>query len=601
MPVLSIEDLGNVGIIYDQQPFNLPPNAFTGGQNIRFRDGSVAKFKGHSKFLDTGADWDGGGARNAYWLLPIAKGSVYYWIYCGLNDVKVYDGSTATEITNTGADYNATADLNWTGGIIGGIPFLNNGVDDPQEWATVDPGTLLTDLSNWPASTTCRAMRVYKNYLIAMDVTKSGTRYQAMVKWSDGAQIGSVPGSWDETDVTVDANEVILTEARTDTNQGVILDCLPLRDSNIVYKDDSTYSMDFVGGSFVFQFRKILRSQGALSRRCMAEFEGKHFVVGQNDVYVHNGVTSESVIDSKMKRFLYSDMDPTNFQRTFVFPNRPETEMWICYPDDGSPGGLPRKAMVWNWRYNTWGVRDLPDSTAHIEGGIVSSDPITTISGITTHASAPTLTFGSVNYTDGDTVVLTGTDSTPPIDGSYTITKSDSTSGTVPATTTGDGSAGTMRVVSADNWTTDDGTWENWAVTWGTLGFNPQEQSPLMASDNLYKGDDTEQFNGSSFNSRAERLHIPIGEQNEMVRINRVYPRFTGSGSVNISVGVHKYPGGGVNYSSATSFKINTDNKVDARMTGTHLALKVESNADSTWSLDGIDVEFIPVSQRASA
>ena len=39
-----------------------------------------------------------------------------------------------------------------------------------------------------------------QNYLIALDLTKSGTRYPHMVKWSAAADPGTVPASWDETD-----------------------------------------------------------------------------------------------------------------------------------------------------------------------------------------------------------------------------------------------------------------------------------------------------------------------------------------------------------------------------------------------------------------
>jgi len=539
MPILKVENVAEHGIISDVLPYQLPPNAWTSGQNVTFRDNKVQKFKGHSEYYDTGLDWDGGIDERIYWVLPVAEAGSYYWIYCGLKDVKVYDkaSDTAKEITRSGDDYSGTADLNWTGGIITGIPILNNGVDEPQMWNPVDFGTpqLLTDITGWPAGDFCSSMRVYKNYLIAMDVTKSDTRIPAMVKWSDGAAIGAVPQSWDEADPTTDAGENDLAEGRGDINVGAVIDGASLRDSFMIYKDDSVWRMDFTGGNEIFTFRQVLKTTGLLTRRCIAEFEGKHFFVSNADVMVTDGNSAQSVIDSRRRRFLFSDMDGNNYQRTFVFACYPENEMWICYPQtDGY--GMPDKALVWNWRHNTWGHRDLPnDPTAstgwgvgHIYGGVVD----------------------------------------------------------------------TSNVVG-DLWSTDDGNWDTWTVPWGSISFNPQNQSPLIAANKMYRGDVTDQFDGSNFTSRIERIGLPMSEQGEMVRIKRIFPRMDGSAAVNISVGVQLNPGAGVDYSSAVSFTPGTDNKIDVRKTGTHMAIKFESTGNQEWSLSGYDVEYEIVSQRA--
>ena len=71
---------------------------------------------------------------------------------------------------------------------------------------------------------------------------------------------------------------------------------------------------------------------------------------------------------------------------------------------------------------------------------ITSARQITSIS---VHATDPTITTESAHgYTTGDTVVLSSTNSTPAIDGSYTITVTGSTTFTVSATTTVGGTAG---------------------------------------------------------------------------------------------------------------------------------------------------------------
>jgi len=545
MPILNVETSGEFGIVDDLLPHQLPPNAWSAGKNIRFNDGKAVKFSGHEQFFDAGAavtaglgaNWDGGLTEQVYHLLPVAEGTDYYWIFCGLKNVGVFNRATNTceEITRTAGagDYTATdANVDWTSCIIGGIPVINNGVDTPQMWVdpSFGPADKLTDLTSFSSfATRCGAMRVYKNYLIALDVTKAaggGTRYPLLVKWSDSSALGGVPLSWDETDQTTDAGETELPGAKTDISTGVCLDCLTLRDSNIIYRDDSVWSMNFVGGTFVFAFRQIYASQGMLARRCMAEYEGRHFVVGQNDVFIHDGSNFESIIDVKRKDKLYSDIEPTYVDRTYVFANYPATEMWICYVQNGTSATWPNKAMVWNWRHKTWGVRDLPNKTAYITGGIVNT------------------------------------------------------------------------TVSTDIWSTPDGNWDTWTQEWGALGYSPASQSPCMATDGIvYKGDSTQQFAGVSMTSYVERSDIPLGEQDGFMRINAIYPRMSGS-PVNITVGSQMAPGGAIKEQASVLFTPGTSQKVDARLTGTHAYIKISSSNAASWEMSGYDIEYDFISRR---
>lgn len=292
--------------------------------------------------------------------------------------------------------------------------------------------------------------------------------------------------------------------------------------------------MNFVGGSFIFQFRELLQNQGIINRRCVAEFNGNHFVVGQSDVYVHNGSTAKSVIDNRMKRYLFNAMDGNEIQKTFVFANYTETEMWVCYVESGHQAALPSQALVWNWSQNTWGVRDLPNSnttsgfgTAYIDGGIANT-----------------------------------------------------------------------AVATPDTWDQNDGTWDTWTVAWGDLNYTPQAASPMIGADKLYKGNDTDQFDGTPFTSSVERLDIPLGEQDEVVRIKNAYPRMEGNQAVNIYIGSQSAPGAAVNYSSAKTFTPGTDHKIDVRLTGTHGAVKVESTGNQAWELTGLDLEIEKVGNR---
>ncbi|KAB2362968.1 hypothetical protein F8B21_30935, partial [Escherichia coli] len=96
-------------------------------------------------------------------------------------------------------------------------------------------------------------------------------------------------------------------------------------------KEDSVYSMRYIGGLFIFQFQQLFNDVGILGPNCAVEFDGNHFVVGHGDVYVHNGVQKQSVIDAQVRKFFFSDINPDNYQRPFVLADHVNTEMWVCY------------------------------------------------------------------------------------------------------------------------------------------------------------------------------------------------------------------------------------------------------------------------------
>lgn len=380
--IFSVNDVAQIGIITDLVPMQLAPNAWTDGLNVKFSDNKVKKAKGWESFFDPGSTWDGGSGQ-VYWAIPYHNEIDALWIYFGLKDARATNGATDVEITNAGGDFAATAERNWTGGILSSFLIVNNGIDPPQSWdGDFSTPSKLIDLANFSAAAdSCGAMRVYKNYLVALDVVKSGIRYKSLVKWSNSAALKQLPDSWDSTDETTDAGETDLSEKLKDVNIGAVIDCMPLRDTNIVYTDSQTWAMDFVGGQFIFKFRQLFKNNGILTRRCVAEFEGKHFVVGNADVYVHSGVTLKSVIDAKRRRFLFANMDSNYYKRTFVFANYKEKEMWICYTATGSSSPLPNKALVWSWVSGAWGEKELHSTlthgTPHISAGTVDTSIVT--------------------------------------------------------------------------------------------------------------------------------------------------------------------------------------------------------------------------------
>ncbi|MCP5012290.1 MAG: hypothetical protein GY942_20115 [Aestuariibacter sp.] len=357
---VDIGRLGSIGLIQDQPPWNLPKEAWSGGQNIRCQDGQIGTFAGHSTFATPTV--------TPYYLLPVEAGTNYYWIYPGVAKCYVYNGTSHTDITRASGDYTGTSADRWNGAVLNGLPVLNNSIDDPQMWSPVNTGTALAPLTGWDTNNKCKSLRAYKNFLIALNMTESGSDYPHKLRWSNSADPGAVPSSWTPA-ASNDAGSNVLGETG-----GHIVDGIQLRDEFIIFKEDGAYGMQYTGGQFVFRFRRI-NIPGMLAQGCAAEFKGGLFVVGDGDVYITDGQSHESAIDKRNRDSLFSAIDADNYTSTFVTPYHAKNEIWICYPSSGA--NFPDTAMVWNYKDNTWSHRELPTDTTFMIPGIVTSASFT--------------------------------------------------------------------------------------------------------------------------------------------------------------------------------------------------------------------------------
>lgn len=305
MTIASVEDIGAVGVITDQQSNKLPFNAWSSVKNARFENNEAKRVGGYSQLeVIDGA---------VIWALPLQYGDYAYWITCSTEKIYAWDGNTNTDITRGTGDMTGGVDDQWNGGIFAGIAVMNNGIDIPQYWA---PGTSnAADLIDWDSTWQAQVIRPYKNMLIAMDMTENGTRYPTKYRWSNIADPGSIP-DWDETDPANQAGSDVIEET-----QGFIVDGEALRDSFILYKEDSFFQLQFIGGEFVIANRMILKTRGLLAQRCVKEFYGKHFVVSNGDIFVHDGQNAESVVDGRVRRKIFDEIDSTNYKKSFVTTN----------------------------------------------------------------------------------------------------------------------------------------------------------------------------------------------------------------------------------------------------------------------------------------
>jgi len=353
---VSFKNCGK-GTVKDASPEELGTDVWSDSLNVRFRNGYAEKFRGLAQVFDSTTVLPN-------WLGYYEISSKRYFVHASAAKVFVDDGVTRTEITPTSAP-TGSFDNRWSGGVYSGNLVMNNGVDVPTYWGG-NVANDLVSLPGWNSAWRAQIIRPFKEYLLAFNVTKSSTNYPYMVKWSAAGVPGSMPSSWDETDLTKDAGEKDLSET-TD----LIVDALPFGDGLIVYKQRSMFQVSFIGQPYIFRFQRLQGSDGLMAPGCVTDTPVGHVFVSNGDVMLFNGSQATSIADGVVREYLFRNMSSDYYARSFVTTNPQKQEVLICYPEEGQQ--YCTKAAIWNWKTNTWAFRSLPSATYGVTGQISSS------------------------------------------------------------------------------------------------------------------------------------------------------------------------------------------------------------------------------------
>jgi hypothetical protein len=235
-----------------------------------------------------------------------------------------------------------------TGGALNGVFFLY-GTDGLYYWG----GSAAIRLRQVPFSipSGVTAVRSFKNYLFLLG--------GQVASWTDATEPGAIP----TTTTSTDTNDAGSAPALAET-PGSLVDCLPLGDVNILYKSDSYYATQYIGGIDVFAFTRIPGNDGLYRPWCVVETPKGHVFLTQNlDIKIHQGGAASSIAEGVIRKYFASTFDVTSHsERVFLAVNPEKSEVWVLYATSASTRGCDR-ALVWNWDANegagAWGILDL--------------------------------------------------------------------------------------------------------------------------------------------------------------------------------------------------------------------------------------------------
>jgi hypothetical protein len=374
VPAPKVRNLGQYGVITDVDPYDLPTQAFSFAQNVRFRNNKISNspvWKYAKRLVTTDPRY--------VFAAQTITGQDY--VFTGYQNGRVYRYQNGTETDYSVLSYtNNPSEGTWTSTFLGDMIYVNR--QDRAPWVMGESQTQFQVLPNWNAAWTCKLLRSVGGCLVALNVTKGGITTQTMVKTSSFALAGSPPGSWDQTIAGSNATENILADL-----QGPIMDACTLGADLVIYGLDSAWRMTADYGGAVWDYIKLPFQKGALNANCSVEINSQNYVFGPNDIWVHDGVTERSICDGMVREFIYSSINMSKANRCFVSHNQQLNELAFCFVSgDGYapflvqgtvPDGCNRSA-VYNYASKTWTCDALPLVYASARANMDSSMTYTT-------------------------------------------------------------------------------------------------------------------------------------------------------------------------------------------------------------------------------
>ena len=402
--IIPVTGLSDAGLIADMPPVTLPPNAFSDCNNVRFRNGAASKVRGAidiMPFVMLGtydilkyvAWWPSPNLaifNQGYYLLVVHRDSNEH-VYV----LKVGELGTAEEpvVLEDTQPLHTTSHIggNWQHTLFqGGFAFvINNGLEAPHY--ILDPadntevsglgvevsGAIVNrfgELPGWDSyavdlenvgNVTAAVIRSFGDFLVAGNLVERTVdggdivrSLPGVIRTSDIAAAGSIPQNWNPF-----ATGVNTADEFTLTADGVVQDLVELQGKMFAYSNSSISSISRTGNpAGPFSVATVTPAYGALTTDSVIEFDGRHFVVGAQDIYMFSGHPGsiQSIGDGRIRDYFYNDLNLVDLTQLFVLRYQQEDEIWICYPSQEAIQGRADKALIFNYRHNTWSKRDLP-------------------------------------------------------------------------------------------------------------------------------------------------------------------------------------------------------------------------------------------------
>jgi hypothetical protein len=400
--ILPHINLGQIGVVGDQNGQALPVNAWTDSYNVRFTNLGIEKIAESTLRIPVSYDFK-------IFTTKLRNGVVHIFA-ASKGGLHMYDG---TDWYFTPAEVSPDAVWHFTHW---GDTVIFNCVEHPPfmfDWDTVDApenvskNSYFVPLPKWGIISTewdlttggdpsfdtearCERLVAYKSQLVAVGLMmrepidaeidpddvpdqspvyeKTEMKQKSNVCWvsdttsdptykvpegesgggADAGISGAVrggPPSWDYiSPATLSVQQVV------GAADGRYIAAEPLNDSIIIYTPTAAHALVFTGGQYVVQTRRLFE-RGAAGPYCVCEFSNNHFVVDGDQLYIHDGSTATRVGEDMFDVEFFKRA--VNLKNTTLCHDQENREIWIYF--DSIHG---RKGCVFSYSTSTFGWVD---------------------------------------------------------------------------------------------------------------------------------------------------------------------------------------------------------------------------------------------------
>jgi hypothetical protein len=427
---------------------------------------------------------------------------------------------------------------------LNGVLVINSLSSGPWYWpGPGDPDVRPVEpLPGWDPTWRCTYMIAHRYGLFALGMTEGVDYFPYKLRWSNSAQEGALPTSWDPTDLSKDAGDDILGET-----PGLIVGGARVRGQLYIIKEDAIYRARRVDGQYIYAIERLQGTIGTTAPKGWAEVQGALMVFTSTDVLVFDGQRQSSLSDGTVRESIFSRIRDVWWERSELFYHAPTEQLFVATVAEGD---RLSDAHVLLTKGSAWGHRTLRQALGFDSAFIKGS------------ATNPTW---------------------DELDGSGNLRWT--TGGTWDEQTDGNWDRGVYRSSVPD------------IIVYESNGLLPTDPgvrywvSAFIQSRNLYS-------DGRAKNCTARRVGLPINGARGLAMVTDVWFELAGDKPMQFRIGAQEVKDGTITWSPYYTSDPSTRVHLDPRLTGRFLAWELSSQADTRWELAALTIHWEPAGER---
>jgi len=613
MPLVPVNNVGQIGIIQDIPPYNLPVNAWSGGNNVRFLDNGVKKVAGYEEVMS------GLPASLApYYLQPYkTNAGTYYWIAYGETDIAVYSSSwidVTRQVVGTldGGINDAVATISLvdasafptSGTIALGSQAITDGDSDAYEEIDYS-GKSSNDLTGCSrgANSTTAAPHTTGSIATPIETTATGDDdYNATLihnRWQATNLNGLVvatngndpPQEWPLNASAVPATTVPFRTLRN----------WPVNDKCKVIRAFKTFliGLNWTRGA-IEETRLVKWSTGASFGAVPTSWDEGDATLDAGEYQLAD--TPGDIIDGMPfgDSFLIYKNDAIyimNYVGTpYIFSFKLLSPTIGCLTKNALAEYENGHFFIGNSDFYTCNGQQvtplLPDKLRR-----------TVFDNLNGEDNNYKKCFVAADYTRNEMLACYPSGSATEVNKCVIWNWKTGTFSLRDLPDTSSIRSGIATLIAGISWNTVTGSWNTGSGAWGTGNFDNVAENLVFAdvtNKKLFRDNVGHQNDTTNMTSYIERSGYDLGNPSEVKFVSAVYPEMevTGDNSVSFYVGSQMSTEGAIDWGSAISFNPNSQSKVSCRATGKFFGVKIESTGDFDWKLHSLAFEVQPRGKR---